>query len=187
MLLVRGLAGSLALASGSLVLGAWGVGELVACALSTVNLAHVLKGHGAIDARPVGLLIPALFMVGSMFQVNAEVPPAWLEASMVVVVALKVLCRLWLGVSFSAGPSTWVGLVASGPYRIVRHPLMALALVSRVILFASMPNGINAIAAVADLGAILLAIAIEEAFLRDQPAWAAYAGRVRWRLCPGVW
>jgi protein-S-isoprenylcysteine O-methyltransferase Ste14 len=79
-------------------------------------------------------------------------------------------------------------VVDAGPYRRIRHPgylglaLWALgtpfALGSR---WALLPAGVTA-------GYIALRTALEDRFLqRDLEGYSQYAGRVRYRLLPGIW
>ncbi|HLZ68798.1 MAG TPA: methyltransferase [Dehalococcoidia bacterium] len=79
------------------------------------------------------------------------------------------------------------GLKTSGPYALVRHPVYATYLVGQIGYLLQNPSAWN-------LGVILLATACqlgrihaEERLLRADPAYAAYAARVRWRLLPHVY
>ena len=79
-------------------------------------------------------------------------------------------------------------VVTGGPYRFVRHPGTAGALVADLAgpLILGSPWAIVPAAAVA--GLILLRMMLEDRALRaDLPGYADYAGRVRRRLVPGVW
>jgi len=79
-------------------------------------------------------------------------------------------------------------VVDQGPYRWIRHPGYAGALVAHLAL----PVALGALWGLVPvvLGALLLALRIvrEERTLRGGLAgYPAYASRVRWRLVPGVW
>lgn len=79
-------------------------------------------------------------------------------------------------------------VVASGPYALVRHPMYAATL----LFLAGAPLMLGSLWGLAwvPVFAGLLAARIlgEEALLRrDLEGYAAYAGRVRFRLLPGVW
>jgi len=78
--------------------------------------------------------------------------------------------------------------VTTGPYRYVRHPGYAGAIVG----FLSGPILLGswwALAAVVPMAASeLWRTAAEDRFLRRRlPGYAAYAGHVRYRLLPGIW
>jgi len=79
-------------------------------------------------------------------------------------------------------------VATGGPYRYVRHPgyLGALAYEAAVPVllgswWAAIPSGINVLL-------LIVRTALEDRTLRAElPGYADYAGRVRWRLLPGVW
>ena len=79
-------------------------------------------------------------------------------------------------------------VIDSGPYRLVRHPGYAAALV----LFFGMALALGSVWALlpAALASVLLILrtAWEDRLLRAELAgYDAYARRVRWRLVPGLW
>jgi len=80
-------------------------------------------------------------------------------------------------------------VITSGPYRFVRHPGYAGGML--LILFSGPALGSwIAWALVILLGTplILRRAVREDRMLRAQlPGYADYAGRVRWRVCPGIW
>jgi len=79
-------------------------------------------------------------------------------------------------------------VVSTGPYAIVRHP----GYVSAFMVFAGLALALGsywALVPAAIASAILVVrTAWEDALLRARlDGYAAYAGRVRYRLLPGVW
>jgi len=79
-------------------------------------------------------------------------------------------------------------VVSGGPYRWVRHPAYAGAILYELavsILLASWWSlAISALSA----GLLVLRTALEDRFLmRELDAYSEYAGGVRYRLLPGVW
>jgi protein-S-isoprenylcysteine O-methyltransferase Ste14 len=78
-------------------------------------------------------------------------------------------------------------VVATGPYSAVRHPMYAGAL----IMFVGMPLALGSwwgfLPSVALTGCLVWRLMEEEAFLcANLPGYAAYRGKVRARLVPGV-
>jgi protein-S-isoprenylcysteine O-methyltransferase Ste14 len=75
-----------------------------------------------------------------------------------------------------------------GIYSIVRHP-MYLGLLGVMTGLALALGSLAGVVAAVVPGAILaLRIVVEEQLLRESlPGYVAYAGRVRWRLLPGIW
>lgn len=75
-----------------------------------------------------------------------------------------------------------------GPYRFVRHPGYAAAL----LVFAASPLALGSLWAALPIAAVELMFvrrtALEDGMLRAElPGYAEYAARVRFRLLPGVW
>lgn len=103
-------------------------------------------------------------------------------------VALMVWARLTLGFrSFNAGAApTEGGLVTTGPYRFVRHPIYAAILLFVATAVAFHPSAMNvAIFAAAILGASMRMLAEERLVAERYPEYAEYARRTR-RLVPFV-
>jgi len=80
-------------------------------------------------------------------------------------------------------------VIDTGPYGIVRHPMYA----GSIPLVLGLPLWLQSYAAT--IAALLVCavmssirIRLEEKFLmRELPGYSAYAGRIRWRLIPGIW
>ena len=78
------------------------------------------------------------------------------------------------------------GLTVRGPYRIVRHPIYFSHAITLSGFLLANPGWLNfAIVAIVGAGQIMRIMA-EERVLRETGDYAEYAGRVRWRLIPGV-
>lgn len=79
-------------------------------------------------------------------------------------------------------------VITTGPYRRVRHPLYAGAL----FWLAGSPLLLGSWAGVAFLAVIVPVLALravkeERMLMVELDGYAAYAGRVRWRLIPHIW
>jgi len=96
-----------------------------------------------------------------------------------------VLGKLSLGRSFGLSPANR-GVVCSGMYRIVRHPIYLGYLIIHVGFVAANPSSWNiAILAIADI-ALMRRAKCEELTLARDDEYRAYMDRVRWRVLPGV-
>lgn len=125
-------------------------------------LAAVLPTATLVPAAP-GILITLLALIGY---------------------GLILWSLLTLGDRFGIAPADR-GLVTSGPYRLVRHPMYLGELLLRGALIASAPNPILAVLLTACLALIqALRIQREESILHG---YAIYAAQTRFRLLPGVW
>lgn len=98
---------------------------------------------------------------------------------------IVVLGKLSLGRSFGLIPANR-GIVCSGMYRLVRHPIYLGYLLTHIGFVAANPADWNlAILAAADLALMMRAIR-EERTLAQDPEYREYMQRVRWRVIPGV-
>jgi protein-S-isoprenylcysteine O-methyltransferase Ste14 len=115
---------------------------------------------------------------------------AWNEAVglslQIIGVALGIWGYLTLRRSFGLVPAHR-GLVTSGVYAVVRHPLYTSYVVAEVGYLVQSPRLWN-------LGVLLLVwtcqivrIRCEERLLCKDPEYGLYRQRTRWRLLPGIW
>jgi protein-S-isoprenylcysteine O-methyltransferase Ste14 len=159
-----------------------GLAELVAVGL---GLANVLR-HVRADVAGGGLLVPGAY---AALAVLSPIGSGGQLAELITGSAALALlfCRVWLGASFTAGGTTWLGLVDSGPYAFVRHPLLALALAVRCTWLVCCPSWWNAFACLAGGALVCLVVWREERFLLLHVAeYRRYAQRVRARFVPGL-
>lgn len=78
-------------------------------------------------------------------------------------------------------------VISTGPYAVVRHPMYAGALLYLAATPLALGSYWGLLAFVFTLPAMVWRIFNEERLLkRDLPGYAAYCGKVRWRLVPGV-
>jgi protein-S-isoprenylcysteine O-methyltransferase Ste14 len=100
-------------------------------------------------------------------------------------VILVIVGKLTLGRSFGLVPANR-GVVARGPYNIVRHPIYAGYLITHVAFLFAHPGPWNvAIVLIGDTALIMRAL-MEERVLATDVAYQAYCRRVGWHLVPGV-
>jgi protein-S-isoprenylcysteine O-methyltransferase Ste14 len=98
-----------------------------------------------------------------------------------IVIAGKVA----LGRSFGIVPANR-GIVAHGPYALVRHPIYTGYLLTHVGFVLAHPQFANlALVVVSDTALIIRAVYEERALCNDQ-RYREYSASVRWRLVPGL-
>ena len=102
-------------------------------------------------------------------------------AGLTVVIAGKIT----LGRSFALLPANR-GIVSSGLYGLVRHPIYLGYLITHVAYLAASPSAWNLFALVAADTALLARAVCEERTLAQDPAYREYQTRVRWRVAPGL-
>jgi protein-S-isoprenylcysteine O-methyltransferase Ste14 len=100
--------------------------------------------------------------------------------------SLQILAKLSLGRSFGIIAARR-GLVSHGAYRVVRHPIYASYLVAHVGFLVCNPTFWNLGVYVAAYAFQVARVLGEEAVLKEDAEYRAYAEQVRWRLVPGIW
>lgn len=118
---------------------------------------------------------------------TARLAPEWIGAALQLAgMAWQFVAKVYLGRSFGLLPAQR-GLVVSGPYRVMRHPIYFGYVIGHVGFLLANFSLVNLLV----LGLLYVAQVIrllrEEAVLaaRD-PAYRAYQQRVRWHLVPYV-
>ena len=102
-------------------------------------------------------------------------------AGLSVVIAGKVT----LGRSFALLPANR-GIVSTGMYGIVRHPIYMGYLITHVAFLVANPTIWNVVALMAADTALLARAVCEEKTLALDPKYREYQTRVRWRVAPGL-
>jgi hypothetical protein len=180
------------------------MGAVVFGLLLGVRLAQVTAGSWL--ALPLAVqsgLAAFLFLTRRSEQATAPLHrklTAWLAAVLpfglqageshdgwLVLAFFGVVFSLWglasLGRSFGIAPADR-GLVCSGAYRLVRHPMYAGELLSFLAVILANPGIWNGLLFFIILLVFILRIGWEEQILNG---YAAYSRWVRWRLLPFVW
>jgi len=148
---------------------------------------HPLQKDGPVTGML--LVLPSFIAGGFAFKLSPETDlwPLHAEAVFISGVLFVIVSLLHLGRSFAVFPAVRE-LVASGPYRFLRHPAYAGELVMVLACFLAMPRAVAVLPLLAALPCIMLRVSTEEALLlKEIPAYREYTGKVTWRLLPGVW
>ena len=102
-------------------------------------------------------------------------------AGLAVVIAGKIT----LGRSFALLPANR-GVVSSGIYGVVRHPIYMGYLLTHVAFLVASPTMFNLMALLVADAALLARAVCEEKTLALDPKYREYQARVRWRVAPGL-
>ncbi len=145
-----------------------------------------------------GLLMPLVLPVVAGLNVRFGWPPEvarWLQVAGFAVYALGWALHLWamaanryhaLVVRIQSDRGQTV--VTNGPYRYVRHPSYVGGILQALSVALLLGSAWALIPGVLSVLLLLLRTALEDRTLQQELAgYREYAGRVRYRLLPGVW
>ena len=102
-----------------------------------------------------------------------------------VSVVWDVVARVTLGRNIGFVPAQR-RLVMTGPYRIVRHPIYTALFVAEISVVLENFSWVNLILSLIFVALFVVKTLMEEKFLADDPEYADYMKRVRYRWIPGV-
>ena len=140
------------------------------------------RSHRARILTAVSMTGPVLVRPAAVAALAPEMATALLSA---VGLSIVIAGKISLGRSFGLMPANR-GVVATGLYRLVRHPIYLGYLVTHAGFVAANPTAWNLVMlVVADLALVWRAGCEEETLQRDA-AYQAYQQRVRWRVVPGL-
>jgi protein-S-isoprenylcysteine O-methyltransferase Ste14 len=126
-------------------------------------------------------LLPLLIRPGG----HPLVAPAMAGVIGLAGLSLNIWAKLSLKRSFGLAPANR-GVVQSGPYGVVRHPMYLGYLLTEVSFLLNNPNAWNAAIWVIALVCQIVRMRAEERVLGLDDAYAQLMGRVRYRLVPGI-
>src|SRR5262245_46534499 len=124
---------------------------------------------------------PLLRAGGAPALASDAVTAAMSAVGLLIVVASKIT----LGRSFGIAPANR-GVVARGPYMLVRHPIYAGYLITHVAFLIANPTPLNAAIVIVGDAALIVRALFEERILGTDVDYQAYCRRVEWHLVPGV-
>ncbi len=116
---------------------------------------------------------------------DALVPDMYTALASAAGLAVIITGKLTLGRSFGLMPAHR-GLVCTGIYGWVRHPIYAGYLVTHVSFLIAHPVWWNVVLLVVSDVSLLVRSGYEERTLARDPEYVGYMERVRWRVLPGV-
>ena len=162
---------------------------LLVSEMLVVVLTVMRRSAAAVDRSVRARLLTVLSMLGPPLlqpaQVSAILPQSVTVAASIVGLAVVIAGKMTLGRSFGLMPANR-GVVSSGIYRVVRHPIYLGYLITHVAFLLATPSAWNIAALFAADAALLLRAVCEEQTLSRDSQYRAYQQIVRWRVCPGL-
>jgi protein-S-isoprenylcysteine O-methyltransferase Ste14 len=116
---------------------------------------------------------------------DALIPDIYTALVSAVGLGLIIVGKLTLGRSFALMPAHR-GLVCTGVYGWVRHPIYAGYLITHVAFVIAHPAWWNVVLLVVGDVSLLMRSVYEERTLARDPEYLGYMARVKWRVLPGV-
>ena len=116
---------------------------------------------------------------------EALIPDVYTALASAVGLTVIIAGKLTLGRSFGLMPAHR-GLVCTGIYGWVRHPIYAGYLVTHMAFLIAHPAVWNAVLLALSDVSLLMRSGYEERTLARDPEYVGYMDRVRWRILPGV-
>lgn len=113
------------------------------------------------------------------------VPPVVTNVLAAVSAAVFIYARLSLGRSIGFVPANR-GIVTTGAYWFVRHPIYTGVFIAMLSFVLRSYSPLNLVLVSVIIVLFMVKSVVEERFLRDDPEYAAYLQRVRWRWIPGI-
>jgi protein-S-isoprenylcysteine O-methyltransferase Ste14 len=162
---------------------------IVASEALVVVLTMVRRPAGLVDRTMRARLLTGISTFGaplvSPMSGAAMAPEALTVAVAAFGLMIVVLGKISLGRSFGLSPANR-GVVSTGMYRFMRHPIYFGYLITHIGFVAANPARWNLmVLAAADIALMFRAVCEEQTLAQD-PAYRSYMERVRWRVIPGV-
>ena len=160
------------------------ISEMLVVALTVLR-----RSAATVDRSMRARLLTMVSLLGPPLVKPVQMIP-WLPASItvagsVVGLAIVIAGKLTLGRSFGLMPANR-GIVSSGVYRLVRHPIYLGYLITHVAFIFANPTVWNiAVLTLGDIALLLRAVCEEQTLARDA-SYREYQQLVRWRVCPGL-
>jgi protein-S-isoprenylcysteine O-methyltransferase Ste14 len=147
------------------------------------------RSAAAVDRSVRARMLTLLSMLGPPLlrptTVAALAPGSLTVAMSIVGLAIVISGKVSLGRSFGLIPANR-GIVSSGLYRLVRHPIYMGYLLTHGAFLVANPSPWNVIVLVTADAALLARAVCEEGTLATDPSYREYQQAVRWRVCPGL-
>jgi protein-S-isoprenylcysteine O-methyltransferase Ste14 len=157
-------------------------GLVVVLTIVRKRASYVDRSLSSAVLTTISLVGPPLMRAGDGI---ALLPDAVTAVVSSIGLAIVIAGKVTIGRSFGIAPANR-GIIARGPYNVVRHPIYAGYLLTHAASLVAYPSVWNAIVVIGgDIALVLRALA-EERVLSADREYQVYCNRVSWHLVPGV-
>jgi protein-S-isoprenylcysteine O-methyltransferase Ste14 len=114
---------------------------------------------------------------------------AWPAAGLVLVTlaaGLSLVSLLAMGRFFGVRPALR-GLVTSGPYKFIRHPMYLSYVLADIGYNLQEWNSVTVLLVLIGWASLVYRIRAEERVISQHAEWPVYVALARYRLVPGIW
>jgi protein-S-isoprenylcysteine O-methyltransferase Ste14 len=147
------------------------------------------RSASAVDRSVLARTLTALSTLGPPLLVPGAAVALLPEAATVAIscagLCIVIAAKVTLGRSFALLPANR-GIVSTGLYNVVRHPIYMGYVITHLAFLAASPTMWNLAALVIADGALLARAGCEERTLALDEKYRTYQARVRWRVAPGL-
>jgi protein-S-isoprenylcysteine O-methyltransferase Ste14 len=162
---------------------------LLASAVLTVGFSAFAKLPTRRDWRPVSVAFSlggSFYCFAYQLTASSQLIPEWAGGGFQIIgIAWQLFAKLSLGRSFGLLPANR-GVVSTGAYRFVRHPIYAGYLLSEIGFLLTNFSTRNLVTITTWMLLQVGRILLEERVLSEDEDYRAYKTKVRYRLIPGV-
>jgi len=160
------------------------ISEMLVVALTVLR-----RTAATVDRSMRARLLTTMSLLGPPLVQPGHVSPLLGQAitvtASVIGLGIVIAGKVTLGRSFGLMPANR-GVVCTGIYRVVRHPIYLGYLITHVAFVFANPSAWNVSVLMIGDAALLLRAVCEEQTLARDTRYQEYQQLVRWRVCPGL-
>jgi protein-S-isoprenylcysteine O-methyltransferase Ste14 len=156
--------------------------------MGVLSLVRLPPRSAMVDARSI-LATAAMMIIPVLMRPGTSSTGVLADAAIIVEfigVAFTQIARLYLGRHFGLLPANR-GIVAGGPYRLMRHPIYSGWLLLIVGYVMAYPTPRNIGIPLLSLPFLIWRMNLEEKHLGRDPEYQAYLEKTPYRLIPGIY
>ena len=156
--------------------------------MGVLSLLRVPPRSAMVNLRSI-LATGAMMVAPALLRPDPPASTGWFAYAAIAIEIVGItytqVARLYLGRRFGLLPANR-GIVSTGPFRWVRHPIYSGWVILTIGYLMAYPNLRNLAMFILSLPFLVWRMALEEEHLVQDPEYREYLERTRWRLMPGI-